>query len=58
MSWRDLVPIIMAILGIILFLYDANYYDPIFGYVGLLLFIGGIAVAIVLRVYDYLSKKE
>jgi hypothetical protein len=48
----------MVILGIVLFLYGANYYDPITGYAGLAWFFGGIIVEIVFRVYKYQSEKE
>ena len=58
MSWRDLVSVIMVILGIVLFLYGANYYDPVTGYGGLVLFFGGIVFEIVLRVYGRYSKKR
>jgi hypothetical protein len=58
MSWHDLIPIIMVILGIVLFLYGANYYDPITGYAGLAWFFGGIIVEIVFRFYKYQLEKE
>jgi len=47
----------MAILGFVLFLYGANVYDAIVGWVGVYLFFGGILVFLVLYIYGELTKK-
>jgi drug/metabolite transporter (DMT)-like permease len=58
MSWKDWICIISIILGIILFLYGANYYDQTTGWAGVILFIGGIVAIVLLYVYSALNKKE
>lgn len=57
MPWKGLTCLLIVVLGLILFLYGANYYDATIGYVGLGLFVGGIVLYIFLKVYESVTKK-
>jgi divalent metal cation (Fe/Co/Zn/Cd) transporter len=48
----------VAIVGIVLFLYGSNYYDPVVGWVGVGFFAVGIVVFLALYVYGELTKKS
>jgi divalent metal cation (Fe/Co/Zn/Cd) transporter len=48
----------VAIVGIVLFLYGANYYDPVVGWVGVGFFAVAIVVFLALYVYGELTKKS
>jgi hypothetical protein len=52
MEWKGLACLIAVILGIVLFLYGANYYDAVVGWTGLGLFVGGILVYVLLRIFS------
>ncbi len=58
MSWKSLVPVAIAILGIILSLYGANYYDTLVGYVGLILIIAAVVLAVVIRLSGTTGKRK
>ena len=60
MSGKDLICLCLVILGVVLFLYGANYYDALIGWIGAYLIIGGFLVKIVLMVWEILRglKKE
>lgn len=60
MSGKDLICLCLVILGVVLFLYGANYYDALIGWIGAYLIIGGFLVKIVLMVWETLRglKKE
>ena len=47
----------IIVLGVVLFLCGANYYDATVGWVGVYLFIIGILAILVLYIYDELTKK-
>jgi divalent metal cation (Fe/Co/Zn/Cd) transporter len=47
----------VAIVGIVLFLYGANYYDPVVGWVGVGFFAVAVVVFLALYVYGELTKK-
>jgi len=47
----------MVILGFVLFLYGANFYDIVIGWVGVYLIIGGILVFLLFYIYNELTKK-
>jgi len=49
--------ILTAIAGILLFLYGANYYDSIVGWVGVALVAASLVGFLVLYVYDELTKR-
>ena len=48
----------LILLGIILFLYGANYYDNLLGWLGVFFLVGGILGLILLYVYRILNKSE
>ncbi|MDH5482543.1 MAG: hypothetical protein OEY22_06685 [Candidatus Bathyarchaeota archaeon] len=56
MSWKDLMYLGVIILGVILFLYGANYYDGTVGWAGVYLAIAGFLAGIGLQVYELLKK--
>jgi hypothetical protein len=55
-DWKGLACLLVVILGIILFLYGANYYNNIVGWAGVYLFFGGIVAYVLLRVFLYRAK--
>jgi hypothetical protein len=57
MSRVDLACLGMVILGFVLFLYGANFYDAVIGWVGVYLIIGGILVFLLFYIYNELTKK-
>ncbi len=56
--------LIVAVVGVILFLYGANYgtsveyYDPVVGWIGVALVAASIVGFLALYVYDELTKKK
>jgi hypothetical protein len=58
MSLKDLVGLIMIIVGAILFLYGSNSYNSLFGWGGIYVLAAGIVTEIVLEVYKSIRKKE
>ncbi len=58
MSWTDWTLLAAFIVGFILFLYGANTYNGIIGYTGIYLFIGSIAVYLVLYIYHEIAKRN
>lgn len=57
MSKIDLILLTVFILGFLLFLYGAKFYDAVVGYAGIYLFIGTIAAYLLIYIYKELSKK-
>jgi hypothetical protein len=55
-EWKGLACLLVVILGIILFLYGANYYNNIVGWAGVYLFFGGIVAYVLLRVFWHRAK--
>ena len=47
----------IIVLGFVLFLYGANYFDATIGWAGVYLFIIGILAILVLYIYGELTKK-
>ncbi len=58
MSWTDWTLLVTFIVGFLLFLYGANIYNGIVGYSGIYLFVGSIAVYLVLYIYHEVTKKK
>jgi hypothetical protein len=58
MSWRDLVLLLLVILGLVLFLYGANYYNATVGWTGVGLITAGFFGYIALKVCDTLTRKK
>jgi hypothetical protein len=57
MAWTDWACLGVVILGAVLFLYGANFYEATVGWVGVYLFAGGIVAFLALYVYGELTKK-
>jgi divalent metal cation (Fe/Co/Zn/Cd) transporter len=57
MSRVDLVCLGIVVLGFVLFLYGANFFDAVIGWVGVYLIIGGILVFLLFYIYNELTKK-
>lgn len=57
MSRVNLACLGMVILGFVLFLYGANFYDVVIGWVSVYLIIGGILVFLLFYIYNELTKK-
>jgi len=55
-DWKGLACLLVVILGVILFLYGANYYDNFVGWTGVYLFFGGIVAYVLLRVFWHPTK--
>jgi hypothetical protein len=51
MEWKGLICLLAVILGVVLFLYGANYYDEVVGWTGVGLFAGGILAYLILRIF-------
>ena len=57
MRWANLACLSVTILGVVLFLYGANFYDAVVGWVGVYLLFGGVLAFLALYVYGELSKR-
>jgi multisubunit Na+/H+ antiporter MnhB subunit len=57
MSKTDLIVLFVFVLGFVLFLYGAKFYDATVGYAGIYLFIGAIAAYLIIYIYKELTKK-
>jgi len=58
LSQTDWICIGLALLGVFLFLYGANFYNAFVGWFGVFLFVGSIVAWIVLYVYGALFRKN
>jgi len=58
MSRIDWACLVAVILGFVLFLYGANVYNAVVGWIGVYFFFGGILVFLVRYIYGELTKKE
>jgi len=47
----------MMIIGVILFLYGANYYNALVGWLGVYFVVGGFFAEIIFKVYENVIKK-
>jgi membrane-bound ClpP family serine protease len=57
MLWKEPLCLLLVVVGVVLFLYGANYYDAVVGWTGVGVFVGGIVLYVVLKAYDYVAKK-
>ena len=57
MSRFDLACLGIVILGFVLFLHGANFFNAVSGWVGVYLIIGGILVFLLFYIYNELKKK-
>ena len=58
MYWTDWACLGVVILGFVLFLFGANFYAAVIGWIGVGLFFGGILFFLVRYIYGELTKKE
>ncbi len=58
MSRTDLACLVAVIVGLLMFLYGANAFNAVVGWIGVYFFFGGILVFLVLYIYGELTKKE
>jgi len=57
MSWMNWACVGVMVLGFVLFLYGANYYDAVIGYAGIFLFLAGVIGLLAIYIYRELTKK-
>ena len=57
MSWTNWACLGIVILGFLLVLYGANFFNAVIGWAGVYLFFGGIITFLVLYIYGELPKK-
>jgi len=58
MSRTDWACLAAVILGLLMFLYGANVFNAVVGWIGVYFFFGGILVFLILYIYGELTKKE
>ncbi|MBS7633443.1 hypothetical protein KEJ15_07510 [Candidatus Bathyarchaeota archaeon] len=58
MSWRDLVYMLLVVVGIVLFLYVANYYNPVVGWAGVGMIFAGFVAEVIQKIYAFVSKRK
>ncbi len=58
MSWTDWTLLGVFILGFLLFLFGANTYNAVVGYTGVYLFVGSIAIYLIVYIYKEMTKKK
>ena len=58
MSRTDWACLLAVIVGFVLFLYGANFYNAFVGWIGVYLFFGGILAFLILYIYGELTKKK
>ena len=56
MSYADWMCVVLIVLGLLLFLVGANYYESLIGWLGVFIVIGSVIALIVLYSYNVLSK--
>jgi len=57
MPWKSIAMLIVFLLGIGLFLYGANYYEAVTGWIGVFLIVAAIVAYLVMEVYVILRKR-
>jgi len=57
MLWKEPVCLLIIVLGSVLFLYGANSFNANVGWEGVGVIVGGIFAYIVLKVYEFFTKK-
>jgi membrane-bound ClpP family serine protease len=58
MSSADWACLAIIVLGIVLFLYGANYYDAVIGWIGVSLFVIGIIAVLFIHVFAKSNKES
>jgi hypothetical protein len=49
---------LVFVIGVVLFLYGGNYYDPVVGWVGAAVAAAGLVGFLLLYIYDELAKRN
>jgi len=57
MPWKGILCVCVIVMGAILFLYGANYYNAMIGWTGFSLMIGGFFAGIIFKIYERVRKK-
>jgi hypothetical protein len=57
MLWKDVECVCVIVVGMVLFLYGANYYDAAIGWIGFFLTAVGLFAEVVFRVYEFVKKR-
>jgi len=57
MPWKSIAMLMVFLLGIVLFLYGANYYEAVTGWIGVFLIVAAIVAYLVMEVYVILRKR-
>jgi hypothetical protein len=55
-DWEGPACFLVVVLGVVLFLFGANYYNNVVGWAGVYLFVGGIVAYVLLWVFSSLMK--
>ena len=58
MSRTDWACLSIVLFGFTLFLYGANVFDTLIGWIGVYFFFGGILIFLILYIYGELKKQE
>ena len=58
MSWKEILCVCVIVVGVILFLYGASYYNAVIGWTGFSLILGSFFAEITFKVYERTRKKE
>jgi hypothetical protein len=58
MLWKEILCACVIVIGAILFLYGANYYNAVIGWTGFSLILGGFFAEIAFKVYESVRKKS
>jgi hypothetical protein len=56
--WKNVVLLCDVLVGLVLVLYGANYYDALSGWTGVCLGVGGFLAEVILRVFRRVRKRE
>jgi uncharacterized MnhB-related membrane protein len=56
--WKDVLCFLLVVVGAILFLYGANYYNAAIGWSGLGVFTSGFVIFLVLKACEIFTKKK
>jgi len=58
MRWYDIMCFLIFFVGVVLFLYGANYYEASVGWTGVALVVGAFFAAFFFKVYELLSRRR
>jgi membrane-bound ClpP family serine protease len=58
MSWKEILCVCVIVVGVILFLHGANYYNAVIGWTGFALIVGGFFAEMVSKIYERVRKRK